>query len=55
MKTYILIIVFVMGFSGVVQAKTYYDWNDSSFKSVNESSGQTFNYKTGKFGMDYSR
>lgn len=35
--------------------KTYYDQNTGSFKSVNTSSGQTFDYGTGQYGQDYSR
>lgn len=36
------------------EAKTYYDWNTDGFKSVNEKSGQTFDYNTGNYGKDYS-
>jgi len=39
----------------VVEAKTYYDQGTDSFKSVDETSGQTFNYSTGQYGQDYSR
>ena len=41
--------------TAVAEAKTYYDWDSGGFKSVNETSGQTFDYETGEYGQDYSR